>query len=155
MLKIRLRRVGRKNEPHYQIVVTPHTSPVKSHYHAKLGWFNPKTKEVKVDKEAVLDWLNKGAQPSNRVAKLLIEQKIAHKAIKFVPNAPRAPKKAQKEADKAVKTPVTAEKAAEVTTDEIPPVEEPKAEETKTEDSNEEAAEPEKAAEAPEAPEKS
>lgn len=147
MLKIRLRRVGRKNEPHYQIVVTPHTNPVKSNFHAKLGWFDPKTKQVKVDKEAVLDWLNKGAQPSNRVAKLLVEQKITHKAIKFVPNAPRAAKKGKKDADKAPKAPVTEEKAAEVTTSEIPPAEESKAEEPK-----EETAEPEKATTAPETP---
>ena len=121
MLKIRLRRVGRKNEPHYQIVVTPHTNPVKSNYLVKVGWFNPKTKEVKVDAAQVLEWLNKGAQPSNRVAKLLTEQNIKHPSIKYVPKTPKAPKKGKKDAGAKKPAPVVAEQAAEATTEEVAP----------------------------------
>ena len=121
MLKIRLRRVGRKNEPHYQIVVTPHTNPVKSNYLVKVGWFNPKTKEVKVDAAQVLEWLNKGAQPSNRVAKLLTEQNIKHPSIKYVPKTPKAPKKGKKDASAKKPAPVVAEQAAEATTEEVTP----------------------------------
>jgi len=121
MLKIRLRRVGRKNEPHYQIVVTPHTNPVKSNYLVKVGWFNPETKEIKVDAALVLEWLNKGAQPSNRVAKLLTEQKIKHPSIKYVPKTPKAPKKSKKDAGAKMPAPAAAEQAAEATTEDVTP----------------------------------
>lgn len=110
MQRIRLRRVGRKNEPHYQVVVAPHTNPVKGSFIAKLGWYNPQTKELKVDKEAVLEWVNKGAKPSNTMAKLLIAQGIKHKNIVFVKDAPGKPK--VKEADGKAKAPVAPKEEA-------------------------------------------
>jgi small subunit ribosomal protein S16 len=119
MLKIRLRRVGRKNEPHYQMVVAPHTNPVKSNYICKLGWYNPTTKDLQVDKELVLSWLNKGAQPSDRVAKLLVSQKISHPAIKVISRPPRPPKKEKKDDGKKTIAPQTDEQSTEVTTEKV------------------------------------
>jgi len=120
MLKIRLRRVGRKNEPHYQVVVIPHTNSAQGHITDNLGWYNPSTKELKVDKEKLLDWVKKGAKPSNTVARLLIKNGIKNPKIVYVPNKPRAAK-VDKDAKKKAPAPKTQEQAEEVTTDEVPP----------------------------------
>lgn len=112
--------MGRKNDQHFQVVVAPHTNPIKGSFTTKLGWYNPKTKEFKVNKEAVLEWINKGAKPSNTVAKLLIAQGIKHKNIVYIPDAPAKPRK--KDAGKkesVVKAPKNEESAPEVTDDKI------------------------------------
>ena len=71
MLKIRLARHGRKKAPFYRIVLTEHTKPAKAGYQTVLWWFNPlaHTMEAKIDE--IKAWIAKGAQPSERVAKLL------------------------------------------------------------------------------------
>lgn len=73
MLKIRLQRTGRENIPFYRVVVTEHTSPVKSKFIANLGFYNPQVKpwQFKVDENKVSEWIKKGAKPSNTVARLL------------------------------------------------------------------------------------
>ena len=101
MLKIRLRRTGRKNEPHYQIVVTPRTNHAKGNFITKLGWLNPTTGKYVIDQKAALKWLGCGAQPSPRVAKLLLDLKIKHPLVSFIPRKAKAPKKKKGETDKA------------------------------------------------------
>lgn len=81
MLRIRLRRGGKKNQPFYRIVVANHHDPVKGGYIAKIGHYNPLKKALVLDKEAALDWMNKGAKPSNTVAKLFKKQAIEHQSI--------------------------------------------------------------------------
>lgn len=83
MLKIRLRRSGKKNHAQYRIVVAEHTAPIQGKFIDLLGSYDPHTKVVNVKKELVLDWVNKGAKPSNTVAKLLESQKITHKHIVY------------------------------------------------------------------------
>lgn len=77
MLKIRLSRGGRKSVPFYRILVTNITSPRDSKFLEKLGTFNPlladsDEKRVVINKERVEYWLGVGAQPSEKVAKFLI-----------------------------------------------------------------------------------
>lgn len=77
MLKIRLSRGGRKNLAFYRIVVTNITSPRDSKFLEKLGTFNPlladeNTNRFTINKERVEHWLSVGAQPTEKVAKLLI-----------------------------------------------------------------------------------
>ncbi|PIP51170.1 30S ribosomal protein S16 [Candidatus Berkelbacteria bacterium CG_4_10_14_0_8_um_filter_35_9_33_8] len=81
MLKIRLQRVGRRNLVLYRIVVAEQTAPVKGKFIAKIGTYNPKTKIITLNKEAVLRWLNFGAQPTNTISKLFKKEKIEHKLI--------------------------------------------------------------------------
>lgn len=81
MLKIRLQRVGRRNLALYRIVVADKTAPVKGKFIAKIGTYNPKTKDTSLVKEDVLKWLNVGAKPTNTVSKLLLTNKIQHKLI--------------------------------------------------------------------------
>jgi len=134
MLRIRLRRVGRKNEPHYQLVVAPHTNAVKSSVTAKLGWYDPKTKKISFDKEQLMKWLNEGAQPSNTVAKILLANKVEHKLIKFVPDAPGKPRK--KSQAKVKSAPKADEAAAEATDESV------STEEATADNSSEDNAEP-------------
>lgn len=73
MLKIRLRRMGRKKAPHYRIVVAESSMPRDGRFVAKVGHYNPRTEPMTlvVDRDRVRDWLSKGAQPTDTVATLL------------------------------------------------------------------------------------
>ncbi|HRU49970.1 MAG TPA: 30S ribosomal protein S16 [Candidatus Absconditabacterales bacterium] len=71
MLKIRLARHGRKKLPFYRIVLTEHTKPAQAGYKLVLGWFNPLSHTMEADIPAIKEWISKGAQPTERVAKLL------------------------------------------------------------------------------------
>lgn len=81
MLKIRLKRIGKKHQPFYRIVVTEHTEPVCGEYIDKIGHYNPFSKKIQIDKEKALEWMDKGAQPTNTVAKLLVISEIKHKLV--------------------------------------------------------------------------
>ena len=73
MLKIRLQRRGAKKRPSYRVVVIPARAARDSRTVDDLGFYdpvpNPSTVVIDVDRAA--DWIRKGAQPSDRVAKLL------------------------------------------------------------------------------------
>lgn len=75
MVVIRLARGGSKKRPFYKIVVTDSRKPRDSGYIERLGFFNPMARgqEVRlhVEAERVAHWISKGAQPSERVGKLL------------------------------------------------------------------------------------
>lgn len=74
MLKIRLTRVGKKNKPHYRIVVCEHTKPVKGKFIEILGSYDPhgeKGKGLAVKKDRVDYWVGNGAQLSPTVASLV------------------------------------------------------------------------------------
>ncbi len=81
MLKIRFRRQGRIHEPFYRIVVAEDTAPIQGKFITMLGHYNPKSKELVLNKEEAIKWMNKGARPSNTVAKLFKNNKISHKLI--------------------------------------------------------------------------
>ena len=94
MLKIRLSRVGKKNQPSYRIIVTERRSKRDGKYIANLGNYTPYKNPaiLKLDIEAYDSWLEKGAQPSDVVKNLrtkttsdktiLIEKKPKAKAKK-------------------------------------------------------------------------
>ncbi|OBX78290.1 30S ribosomal protein S16 [Moraxella atlantae] len=74
MVVIRLARGGAKKRPFYQIVVTDSRNPRDGRYIENIGFFNPiaqgKEVPVRINTEAYQAWVNKGAQPSDRVASL-------------------------------------------------------------------------------------
>ena len=73
MLKIRLQRTGRINDPAYRIVVTEHTrGPKSGKFVEKLGTYNPKTKARTLDADRVKYWISVGAQPSGTMHNMLI-----------------------------------------------------------------------------------
>jgi small subunit ribosomal protein S16 len=71
-VKIRLTRVGSKKQPYYRIVVADSKSPRDGRFIENIGTYDPKTEpsNIALDKEKALDWLKKGAQPSNTVKKI-------------------------------------------------------------------------------------
>lgn len=72
MLKIRLARAWKKNLPFFRVVLTEHTAPTKSGYKEVLGFFNPISKEFKLNNlEAIKKYMSQGVQLSPRVEKLL------------------------------------------------------------------------------------
>jgi small subunit ribosomal protein S16 len=72
-VKIRMQRHGSKKRPFYFIVAANSTSPRDGKFIEKLGTYNPLTvpATVNLDRERALDWLQKGAQPTNTVRRIL------------------------------------------------------------------------------------
>ena len=71
MLKIRLKRLGAKKQPTYRIIVINSTTKREGRPVQELGHYNPKTKVMKLDKASALEWVKKGAQPTETVAYLI------------------------------------------------------------------------------------
>ena len=71
MVVIRLARLGAKKRPFYHIVVADKRAAVQGKFIEKLGYYNPKAKEVSLEVERANDWISKGAQPSPRVQHLI------------------------------------------------------------------------------------
>lgn len=81
MLRIRLRRVGKKKQPAYRLVVADSKAPRDGAFVEIIGHYNPLTEPATlvIDEEKARGWLSKGAQPSDAVAKLLARQGIIEK----------------------------------------------------------------------------
>ena len=71
MIKLRLKRYGKKREVSYRIVATNSTSRRDGRPIAEVGFYNPRTDEVRLDIPVIVDWLQKGAQPTETVRTLL------------------------------------------------------------------------------------
>ena len=84
MLRIRLRRVGKKKQPAYRLVVADSRAPRDGAFVEIIGHYNPLTEPatVEIDEEKALHWLRRGAQPSEAVAKLLALRGILEKTEK-------------------------------------------------------------------------
>jgi small subunit ribosomal protein S16 len=72
-VKLRLTRVGSKKNPVYRIVAADTRSPRDGKFIEIVGRYNPQTdpSTIEFDEQKIRDWLSKGAQPSNTVARLL------------------------------------------------------------------------------------
>jgi len=72
-VKIRLMRVGKKKQPTYRVVVADERSPRDGRIIETIGHYGPRAEPsvVDIDGEKALEWLRKGAQPSEAVQKLL------------------------------------------------------------------------------------
>ncbi len=72
MVRIRLRRVGAKKQPSYRIVAADLEHPRDGRFLEILGFYNPRTKPetIELHEDRVYDWISRGAQPSESVAKL-------------------------------------------------------------------------------------
>jgi len=71
-VKIRLTRVGSKKKPFYRIIVTDIRSPRDGKFIEKIGTYDPKEEpsKIELDKEKAINWLKKGARPTNTVQKI-------------------------------------------------------------------------------------
>jgi small subunit ribosomal protein S16 len=135
MLKIRLARGGTKKRPYYSVVIADSHSPRDGRFIEKVGTYNPLLKKddpnrVVLKVERIQEWMAKGAQPTDRVARELgkvgvVKWTAGNNPTKGKPGRKaneRAEEKAQKEADRAAA-------AAEAAANPPPVVEEPVAEE--------------------------
>lgn len=80
-VKIRLQRHGRKQNPYYKIVIADARSPRDGKYIERLGFYNPMTTPatIEIDRDKALDWLNKGAQPTDTVRAILRYKGVMYK----------------------------------------------------------------------------
>ncbi|QYF86129.1 30S ribosomal protein S16 [Brevundimonas sp. PAMC22021] len=119
MLKIRLARGGAKKRPYYHIVVADSHSPRDGKFIEKVGAYNPMLPKdgaqprVTLKSERIAEWLGKGAQPTDRVARFLSQDETLSAKVTWTqgnnPNRAqpgkkaqeRAAERAQREADRA------------------------------------------------------
>lgn len=71
MVRIRLSRRGKKHAPFYRIIVTDKRTKRDGAPIEEIGTYNPRTKELKLDKIKAEDWIKNGAIPTETVATLL------------------------------------------------------------------------------------
>jgi len=77
MLKIRLQRVGRKNDPSFRVVLTDSKNSTKSgKFKEVLGTYNLKKNEVVFKADRISYWMGNGAQASDTVHNFLVKQKL-------------------------------------------------------------------------------
>ena len=78
MVKIRLTRMGDKKSPFYRIIVADERSPRDGRFIDAIGTYNPLTSpaEIKIDAEKARKWLSNGAQPTDTVKALFVQQEI-------------------------------------------------------------------------------
>ncbi len=77
MLKIRLSRIGRKNDPAFRAVLTDSKNAAKSGKFLEIvGTYNPKAGEAKFDGERIKHWISQGAKLSDTVHNFLVSQKV-------------------------------------------------------------------------------
>jgi small subunit ribosomal protein S16 len=95
MVRIRLRRVGKRKQPLYRVVVADARSPRDGRFIEIIGQYNPLTdpSTITIDNEKALTWLRKGAQPSEQVKSLLKRLGIWSEYVKDKGPGPRRPKK--------------------------------------------------------------
>lgn len=76
MLVIRLQRIGKKGQPSYRLVVAEKRSKLIAPPAEDLGSYDPRTKEMTVNKERVSHWMQKGAKPSPTVHNLFVTKGV-------------------------------------------------------------------------------
>ena len=91
-MKIRLARGGSKKRPHYSIVATDSRNPRDGRFLEKLGTYNPllakdSEERVKFNLERVKYWLGQGAQPTDRIARMLESAGVLDKKVRNNPKS--------------------------------------------------------------------
>jgi len=117
-MKIRLARGGSKKRPFYRIVAADSRMPRDGRFIEKLGTYNPllpKDSEdrVKMDIERIQHWLDKGAQPTDRIARMLEAAGVREKKERANMQKAQPGKKAQERAAEKAEKAAAAEAPAE------------------------------------------
>ena len=76
MLKLRLKRTGRKRSPSYRLVVMENTTRRDGRPVDEVGYYSPMTKQYKFDAEKIKKWLSYGVKPTETVTSLLKKAEI-------------------------------------------------------------------------------
>lgn len=117
-LKIRLARGGAKKRPFYSIVVADSRSPRDGRFIEKVGTYNPILKSddpnrVALKLDRIQDWMSKGAQPTDRVARLLDQAGVMKRESRNNPNKAQPGKKMTERAEERAKASSAGEAASE------------------------------------------
>ncbi|CAN5664444.1 30S ribosomal protein S16 [soil metagenome] len=77
-VKLRLVRMGKKKQPTYRVVAADSRAPRNGRFIEIVGTYEPRADPsvVRIDNERALDWLRKGAQPTDRVQRILKESGV-------------------------------------------------------------------------------
>ena len=151
-VKIRLTRMGKKKQPTYRVVVVDSRRPRDGAYIEQIGRYDPRQEPslVEIDNERAVDWLRKGAQPTDRARKLLeisgawtrfrIHKGDIHTITETAP-APTAPEEvAEPPVEDAAAEPVAEEAAAWPSEEEAAPMSIPEVDAAEAASSVEDAA---------------
>ncbi|MFL3011687.1 MAG: 30S ribosomal protein S16, partial [Acidimicrobiales bacterium] len=143
-VRLRLMRMGKKKQPTYRVVAADKRKARNGKFIEVIGFYDPKQDPsvIEIENEKAVHWLNNGAQPSERVEKLL---KISGAwddykglpegtSVTEPPVAEAKPSRKAQEAAKAAEEPAAEEPAAEEPAAEEPAAEEPAAEEPAAEE---------------------
>lgn len=76
MLSIKLKKIGKKHQPSFRIVVAERRSKLGGRYVEDIGWLNPLSKEFKINKERAEHWLSKGAKATDSIHNLLVKSGV-------------------------------------------------------------------------------
>lgn len=117
-MKIRLARGGSKKRPFYRIVAADSRMPRDGRFLEKLGTYNPllpkdSEERVKMDLDRVKYWLDQGAQPTDRISRMLEAAGVLDKKERNNPNKAKPGKKAQDRAEEKAEKAAAAAAAAE------------------------------------------
>ncbi len=146
-LKIRLARGGSKKRPYYSVVIADARAPRDGRFIEKIGTYDPRQpkdsgERVKIDAEKAAEWVRKGAQPTERVARFLSQIEVDGKPVVTWahgnnPQKAEPGKKAQERAKEREEKAAAAAEAAAAPAEEAPaeeaPAEEAAAEEAASE----------------------
>ena len=103
MLAIKLKRIGKKHQPAYRLVVQEKRSKLGGPSREDLGWWNPTQKKHEFKRERVTYWMKIGAQPTDTVWNLLITAGVIEGKKRAVHKQPK-----KKDADAPKATPAVA-----------------------------------------------
>jgi small subunit ribosomal protein S16 len=118
MLHIRLRRVGKKKQPSYRLIVCEKSKDPWGDYLENLGTYNPRTSpsEINLKADRIKEWISKGAQCSDTVWNILVDQGVVeggkHKTIELSKKRKEKVEKATVDKAAAAKAQKAAEAAA-------------------------------------------
>merc|ERR1712216_406606 len=98
MIKLRLKRFGKKREASFRLVACNSTSRRDGRPLEELGFYNPRTKETRLDTEAIRERLGQGAQPTDVVRTLLERGGLLEKSVRSSVTVGQAKQTAKREA---------------------------------------------------------
>ena len=115
-VKIRLARGGTKKRPYFRVVVADERAPRDGRFIEKVGTYNPllaadNAERVKLDLERIKHWLDKGAQPTDRVLRFLDAAGVLKREARLNPEKAKPGKKALERVEARAKKKEEAEKA--------------------------------------------
>lgn len=99
MIKLRLKRFGKKREASFRLVACNSTSRRDGRPLQELGFYNPRTKETRLDTEAIRERLGQGAQPTDVVRTLLERGGLLEKTVRSAETVGKLKQAAKREAD--------------------------------------------------------